>query len=177
MRKRLCAAVLVISFLLSGCQEDDISGEENLAAYQEYYEAVESNSSFSETSSNYTVSAELTEVSDGSYRYYIIIDEPTTAMYHCAVMAVENDISYTEADHMMPSIGVLDDSDYSMVPNQVNTDDGFVKGMTLSGESSDDTISIKMLVEWKNAASTKTTREFIGFVLNEEGMNPLGESD
>lgn len=176
MRKRFCTALMVISFLLSGCQEED-TNEENMTAYQEYYAAVETNSSFVETSANYTVSAELTEVNDGTYRYYIIIDDPQTAMYHCAVMVVENDISYADADHMMPSIGILDDSDYSLVPNQVNTKDGFVKGMTLSGESSADTVVVKMLVEWKNSTLTKTTREFIGFVLNEDGMSPLGDGN
>lgn len=156
----LCCGIAV----LCGCAKktDDSA---TLDEYQTYYNAVAENVSFASTSKNFNCELEMTQVEDGTYRYYIVMDQPVSAMYDIVAIVVENDVAYNDAEKMMPSIGIFDDTK-SMIPNQVDTANGFVKGIALSGESSASTIKLKMLVQWMDKAKKNSTREFLSYTLS-----------
>ena len=153
-----------IMAVLCGCAKktDDSA---TLDEYQTYYNAVAENVSFTSTSKNFNCELEMTQVEDGTYRYYIVMDQPVSAMYDIVAIVVENDVAYNDAEKMMPSIGIFDDTK-SMIPNQVDTANGFVKGIALSGESSTSTIKLKMLVQWMDKAKKNSTREFLSYTLS-----------
>jgi uncharacterized protein YceK len=162
--QKLLKAILCCSILtFSGCTKNttDAAAQEE---YQTYYNTVSENVSFADAAKNFTCELEMTQVEDGTYRYYVVIDHPVSAMYNIITIAVENDIKYDDADKMMPSMGIFDDPK-SMIPGQVDTKNGFVKGIALSGESSESKINLKLLVQWTDKAEKTTTREFIKYSL------------
>lgn len=156
--------------VLTGCTKKDDKADAEAALYESYYESISSNEIFITQSNYYSLSGEIVQVSDGTYRYSIILDSPQVAMYNVVMMAVENDIPYMNATKMMPSIGILDDQ-YSLVPYQSNTSRNYVKGLVISGESDTSSIDIKLLVEWTNRSHEKEFREFWSFTLDENGIN------
>lgn len=156
--------------LLGGCSSPDTSESAAQAAYEGYYTSIETNSSFAQSSLYYSVSAEMTEMSDKTYRYYIVIDNPQIAMYDIVVMAVENDIPLASADKMMPNIGIFDSTEYCMIPFQSNPDDGYVKGLVISGECTSNPVSLKILVEWDDRNGENTQREFLQMELTPDGI-------
>ena len=153
--------------VMVGCQNNTNSSSET--SYEVYYRVIEENTSFKNESDYYTISGEMVEMDDGTYRYYIIIDEPKVTMYDVIILMVEDDIPYETNTKMMPSSGIFE-KPVCMVPNQVNTEDGFVKGIVLSGETNKGVVKIEMVVEWQNSGRTITTRDFISFNLNVRGI-------
>ncbi len=165
--KRVVISLCALFLMLTGCSSkrntlsaDHIVNQSQMEIYETYYDAVMNADSYMEESENYTISTEMNKVPDGTYRYYVIFDEPKTAMFNCIILAVENDISYKDADKMMPSAGIFD-TPSNMIPNQVNYDDGYVKGIALSGETDQNGVDLKILVQWTNQDGSHTSREFI----------------
>lgn len=167
--KQLIAAMLAVS-LLCGCGTAS-SRETNTDAanYETYYRTVSSNEDWMDGSYYFTLSGEMAQVEDGSYRYYVFLDDARIAMYDIAMIAVENDTAYDANAKMMPNIGIMGSGAYTMIPNQYNPDRGFVKGLVISGETQDDSITLKVLVEWRDKDLENVERAFIGFTLTTDG--------
>ncbi len=168
MNKSWLGCVLVAGLVLSGCTTDE-SESAALLRYKSYYAAIAENTDFSTSSDMYTLSAEMTEEQDGNRAYYIFVDDPQAAMYDVVVMAVENNMPYDTNVKMMPSIGVFD-GPYSMIPYQVNKKDGFVKGVVVSGSTNQESVNLKVMVEWKDRYREKVSRDFYSFALSEKGV-------
>lgn len=167
MKKLMISIVCAGMLLISGCQKKTTTDDTAAQEYKAYYNTVSETTAFASSSKNFTCELEMTQVADSSYRYYVVIDDPQIAMYDVVAIVVENDVSYDDAEKMMPSIGIFDDKK-SLVPNQVDTDNGFVKGIALSGESSESSIQIKLLVQWMDKTKKNTTREFLKYDLTAE---------
>ena len=164
--KKIYCLFLSTLLVLSGCS----SKKQALSLYEAYYQIISENTEYVEESSNYSLSYEVEKSDDGNYYYYIFLDSPTISMYDVVMMAIENDVSYSSNLKMVPSIGIFD-GNYNLVPNQINKDKGYVKGLVISGESEEDTIHIKLMVEWKNKNRDKTSREFHNVELTENGYS------
>lgn len=159
--------LMICTALLCGCSSSTVSKE--MVLYEEAYEKVLNNQDWDTESECYTLSGELGQEDDGTYNYVLILDDVRTAMYHVSLIAVENDTPYDEADKMMPSIGIFD-GPFAMIPGQVNSEDGFVKGMAASGETDQSSVDLKIMVSWTNEDSSKTSEEFFHVTLDESGM-------
>lgn len=168
--KKLLFVLISYSLLLSGCTKKDDTTKALNALYEGYYEAVSSSEYFITQSDYYTLSGEIVAVQDGTYRYSIILDNPQIAMYDVVMMGVENNIEYSEAKKMMPSIGLLSDK-YSLIPFQSNSEKNYVKGLVISGESKKVSVQLKLLVEWSNRLRDKQYREFFDITLDESGIS------
>lgn len=142
--------------MLCGCTRNskDNLNQAGIETYETYYTEVISNGHYTETSQYFTLSYEMIRVEDGSYRYYIILDDPKIAMYNVMMIAVENGVSYQECETMVPSFGIFEDR-VSLVPGQVNYEEGYVKGISISGQSDKDTMDLLILVRWKSSDGTQ----------------------
>lgn len=161
--------VLLISLaMLCGCSNKKTASKQ-MMQYEEDYEKVLANQNWISESSCYSLSGEMSKGNDGSYNYVLVIDEARTAMYHVSLIAVENDTPYKDANKMMPSIGIFD-GPFALVPNQVNSDEGYVKGMAASGQTDESSVDLKIMVSWTNEDSSKTSEEFFHVILDESGM-------
>jgi hypothetical protein len=153
---------------LSGCSSSS-DVDTDAQKYEAYYQTVLTNDTWMDGSLYFSLSAEMSQVEDGSYRYYIFLDDAQIAMYQIAMIAVENDTPYGQGDKMMPNIGIMGSSTYTMIPNQAAPELGFVKGLVISGESEDPSLDLKVLVEWKDKSLDRVSRAFIAFTLDESG--------
>lgn len=155
MKKKILN-VLLIGLLLCGCTRNskDNLNQAGIETYETYYTEVISNGHYTETSQYFTLSYEMIRVEDGSYRYYIILDDPKIAMYNVMMIAVENGVSYQECETMVPSFGIFEDR-VSLVPGQVNYEEAYVKGISISGQSDKDTMDLLILVRWKSSDGTQ----------------------
>ena len=168
MRKFFLILSLVLMACGCGTRHDSTL---KMETYETYYRIVQENTHLSGTSMYYSLSGEMITLPDGSHRYYVIVDQPQIAMYDCVVFIVENDILYSEAVKMMPCMGVFDEK-VSMVPNQVNREAGYVKGISVSGECSDESVHLHILVEWKDKNRKDTFREFQSYIMSTSGFTP-----
>ncbi len=163
---------LLCAFLFAGCfMRKDNSAD--FAAYEGFYKSILDNDKFQEGSLYYQISAEMSTLADGSHRYYIFLDDAQIAMYDVVMLAVENGTPFEGGTKMMPSIGVFESQDYSLIPYQARTEKGFVKGLVLSGETQDDSIDIALLVEWRDKNKENAHREYLSFAITEEGYTAM----
>ena len=174
MRKLLTALVLVCMFLTS-CSKP-ASEDIYMVNYEAYTRSLAEATKFVPMSRYYSVSGAMSELPDGTYRYYVFVDEPKIAMIDVVVLAVENGMEYTSGGKMMPSSGIWGDP-VSMIPNQINKENGFVKGIMLNGECSTDHVDLKLLVEWKDRSRKEVTREFIELSLSMEDNEILPDEE
>ena len=165
--EKIVISLLTAVLLLTGCSN---SKKLVLETYEMYYQIISENSEYVKDSPYYTLSYEVKKGDDNQYNYYLFLDNPSISMYDVVFMAVENDVSFNSNLQMVPSIF---DGKYQLVPNQINKDKGFVKGMMISGESSYDKINLKVLVEWKDKSRKKTIREFHHVQLTLDGYTYL----
>lgn len=151
--------LLICLIVLTSCNEDDDS---RVNIYNEMINNINNADDFIEKSEHYSVTFETTFTSDGQ-RYYIVIDNPTTAMYDVTVLAFEQG---TDTDiEFAPNAGIFEGS-INMIPNQINKDQGFVKGVSISGILKNNAAPIYCLVQWKDEKSSHVYREYL--ILNEK---------
>lgn len=159
MRKSLLIAMLVL--LLVGCGSNAESDDKiKLENYAYIYQTITDNDTFNSVSNYYDMQVVVTKIADDEYRYDIIIDNPKIAMYDIKMMAIENNIDYSMADKMMPSIGIFDDEEYNMVPYQINVDLGYVKGIVISGVTGNPIVNLKIRITWKDYTQVIETKEY-----------------
>lgn len=169
---------LVLLILLSGCLERprDVAFERALTLYESHYFSILDNDRFLTSSNNFDLIIEKYELSS-QFRYDLIIDNPQVAMYEIVIVIVENNQDFETLENLGPSIGVFDTT-VNLVPNQINVDKGFPRGILLSGVSSMDKIQLKVMVSWKDYYKLKQNREYftvdVDFLAVEE---PLDSTD
>ena len=155
MKNRMITAV-ICALLSCGCTlkstRQDLY-QSAIDTYETYYTEVLGNGHYTDTCDYFTLSYEMTQVEGDGYRYYVILDDPTIAMYNVMMIAVENAVPYEQCETMVPSFGIFEDR-VSLVPGQVNYEAGFVRGISISGESDEDHMDLLILVKWKCSDGT-----------------------
>ena len=157
---------VLICLLLAGCNQSDIVLKEKYETYKLHYQSILNSTQFKQTSSNYNISTSLTALSDGNYRYDVFVDEPKIAMYDVEILAIVDDGLLLISDEMMPSIGIYEDSEYHLIPYQVDAELGYQKGFNLNGVVNQNKVNLKVLVMWKDYFKIKTEREYFNFVID-----------
>jgi hypothetical protein len=168
---KIIKTVMCLFLFLSGCSKktEEVSNEK-YEEYQTYYEIVTTNRKFDESTSHFHIALEMSQIPDGTYRYAIVVDEAQIAMYDVVMIAVEDNTAFNDATKMMPSLGIFEDTS-SLIPGQVNVDQGYARGLAMSGECENDGVDLQILVQYKNAKRTKETREFFSYHLDTEGYS------
>ncbi len=164
--KKFILASLMFLCLLTGCEksEETIDPSAN-ERYKEMINQLESRTDFKSSSEYYDISYEVAKINDG-YRFYITIDNAKVAMYGIEAIAIESDVDYSS--NMAANIGLFEDIEYSLIPNQVYTEKGFVKGVSISGVSSSENPTLYLMVTWHNKDLSVTNREFFKLTLGDE---------
>jgi hypothetical protein len=158
--------VLITLFLMTSCTSD-AQLDAKYEAYRSSYQNLLNSTSFLERSNQFSISAEVSDLGNGQYRYDVYIDEAKIAMYDLEILTIVDEGLLVISDDMMPSIGIYDDLEYAMVPYQINTDAGYVKGFNLNGISEKKPIFLKVSVSWKDYFKIRSYKEIFRFELNE----------
>ena len=145
--------LLLCFLMLTGCHSNDAS----LKLYNEMIEILTNSDDYSNTSKYFTITYETTLTNDG-LRYYIVIDNPLMAMYDVNVIAFEEGADTD--NEFAPNAGIFDE-EINLVPNQINIDMGYAKGISISGLCTDESKAILCLVQWKDENNSKVYREYL----------------
>ena len=119
MFKKILVVVMLIS--LSACSyfnKKDIAAEDSL--YQAYYNSIKDNSKYTANNNYFKISAEMSQLPQGNYLYYVFIDEPQIAMYDIKVMIMEDGFIMNEDSDLLATVGIVDDTKVNMIPYQVD---------------------------------------------------------
>ena len=163
--KKLLVLLLTI-LCLCGCQE---IATENVDPDQRYFDminTIKEHEVFINTSNYYDVSVEMAKIDEG-YRYYVTIDNARIALYDIEAMAIEQDVDYSNT--MAANIGIFEEKEYSMIPNQKNPEKGFVSGLVMSGVSELPETTLYIYVSFKNADYSEIKTEYFKLDVKYEG--------
>ncbi|NLA78811.1 MAG: hypothetical protein GX845_04600 [Erysipelothrix sp.] len=169
MKRKILVIIMLV--VLSACARGSkVVEEENLERYKAYYSFIFDNDRFIREPQHYELDIVFTKM-NSQYRYDIIIDQPIIAMYDIEVMVVEDDLVYDSTDKMMPNFGIFEDKKVSMIPNQVDGDLGYVKGVIVSGVVERNIVELKIMVGWRDYSKLVSHREFFIRNLDYEKMS------
>ena len=90
-------------------------------------------------------------------------------MYDIVALALSDGVDTSTL--MQPSVGIFEDKNYTMIPNQVKKEAGFVEGLMLSGTVDDLNKKVKLLVEWYDKELLNRQVEYLEIDLLEQGDN------
>ena len=158
--------IICILFLFSGCQSDGKQKANPDERYMYIIEMISEHESFQETSNYFDIAAEMAKIENG-YRYYITIDNPRIAMYDIELLAIEKNVDYRS--NMAANVGIFEEKEYHMVPNQSNPDQGYVKGIVASGISRDPSTTLYIFVQFKNSDYSAVRSEYFRLDVSYEG--------
>ena len=155
LNKIICICLIL---LLSGCNYINKTESDPNSRYVYLVEMLQEHTTYTNHSNFFDIDVEMSKINDG-YRYYVIIDKPTLAMYDIEVLAIEPDGDYI--NNMAANVGIFDEREYHMIPNQANSEEGFVKGVIASGLTKNSEITLHIFVQFKNADFTNVNSEYI----------------
>ena len=150
--------VLLVVLLLCACQN---KGQKKTDASDRYLSIIDNiftHNDFVSNSNYFDINAEVAKIDDG-YRFYVTIDNPRNALYDVEALAVEEGVDYSKI--MAANIGIFEDSEYCLIPNQTNPNRGFVEGVVISGVSTNPEVTLYVYVSFKNEDRSLTRYEYI----------------
>ena len=159
MKKALLIFTLLLA--LSGCMNIGRKEANVNERYSNIIELIKEHENFATTSNYYDISVEMAKINEG-YRYYITIDNPRIAMYDIELLAIEDGVDYMA--NMAANVGIFEETQYNMIPNQSNAAKGFTKGIIASGISTKPETTLYIFTQFKNQDFSKIHSEY--FKLN-----------
>ena len=156
MRKII--TLFMILFLLPGCSQIGKETVDPRERYAYIVEMIEEHEAFASASNYFDIDVEMAKI-EGGYRYYITVDNPRIAMYDIELLAIEKDVDYL--NNMAANVGIFEEKQYNMVPNQANSEMGYVKGIVASGLSKNPQTTLYVFVQFKNSDYSLSHSEFI----------------
>jgi len=176
MKKIIISVCLLL--LLTGCTNTDNEESNNDADYNALNKTILDNEEYLSESNNFDINIVTNDLGDGTFRYYLIVDNPKIAMYDVVAMACDVKNINIDTEFMCPNVGIYEGLQYNMIPNQSNKDQNYIKGFSLSGISDTEDITLKIVVVWNNLNDTKKFKEFISItnVADETEVDSIEEN-
>jgi hypothetical protein len=150
--------VLCLLLCLCGCEEDGKQMANPDDRYLYIIEMINEHENFQEVSNYFDIGTEMAKIENG-YRYYITVDNPRIAMYDIELLAIEEGVDYM--NNMAANVGIFEETQYNMVPNQANSEMGYVKGVVASGVTNNPQTTLYVFVQFKNSDYSLSHSEFI----------------
>lgn len=149
---------VLVTFLLSACSFPSKKKEDSNDRYYSIVENIFSQNDFARVSNYFDISGELAKIDDG-YRFYITIDNPRNALYDVEALAVEQGVDYTST--MAANVGIYDEKEFCLIPNQTNPNKGYVEGLVISGVTQNPETTLYVYVSFKNDDHSSTRYEYL----------------
>ena len=129
----------MLCLLIAGCKSDSNEmGDKLNLQYQKYIQKLIEQQEFNNKSDEFSIRLVLNKINDTETRYDIIIDSPKINMYALqAIAKVEND-----DESSLPSLGILEEESFSLVPGVVDKTRGIYRGVNLSGVTREKNINV-----------------------------------
>lgn len=165
--KRIMILCLMLSCLIGCSKEKDMENEMN-SRYENYIELIINNNGAASVDIPFEYNLDILKSDENTYIYELAIHDPIIAMYDVELLAV--DLSQMSEDFIAPSIGVVEDEIFNMLPYQSDIDKGFYPGLAVNGVSPNDTVKLDILVVYKD--STQTNEKYIFFSATKSYVEP-----
>lgn len=140
--------VLTLLLVITGCSSStsqDNTNDHLYEQYSSYLTKLENNKEFDSNSDDFNINLILNKTNKGNTRYDIIIDEPKEEMKDIkAIIKTDND-----KDETYPSIGLLEEETYSLIPGKIDKKNYIVKGLNLSGISTKSNFNVLIYITYK----------------------------
>ena len=163
--------VLILVLLLAGCSNRAKQmDEEKYNAYLTNYQSILDSEDKKSSSPNFDIRLVKNEL-DNRYRYDLIIDNPKIAMYGIKVlMIIDNTTRTIETDRMMPSLGILEEGEYNLIPYQIDLEKNCYGGLNLSVLDDNPSIHVSIMVSYTNKEKNKNYREFFRLAISADDV-------
>ena len=139
------ALILICCLVLIGCKNKDNNDNKFYRQYKEYENKIDNHNEF----------LVVNKVEDKKYRYDVIIDTPTINMYHLqAIAKVAGD-----DNESLPTLGILEEDIFSLVPEVVDKANGIYKGVNLSGITSKSEFSVLVYLTFSTDKQSNNKEE------------------
>lgn len=149
---------VIICILLAGCSNNDPVNDKSNRLYEQYklYEQIlNKTKNYQDGSDEFSIKLIINKIDDSMNRYDIVIDSPKINMYHLqAIAKVEQD----ESDSL-PSLGILEDEVFSLVPNIIDKAKEIYKGVNLSGVTEKKEFNILVYLTFYSDENSKKKEE------------------
>lgn len=150
---------LCMILCLFGCTSTQ-KKEEQEKIYNGFKDSLLNNAQLISGNIPFAYSMEIEE-KDAAYVYTISISEPKVAMSNIQMMILNpEDIS---KDIQTATIGIFDELNYHMVPNQINEKDGYFSSLQLQGSSKEKDFVVYVTVAWKDSNQLVQYQVFFSF--------------
>lgn len=165
--------ILIFILIISGCSDESSRNELLLSKYETAYGELVENDTFTTNSDLFDLEVVVNKINEHEYRIDVILDKPQMAMYNVQMMMEINPSGVAQYDEVLPSLGIVDDTQYNLIPYQSNIENGFYSGLVLSGISTKSSGEITLMIQWTDYAATKVFDEFIKLEYSEKDIVEL----
>lgn len=140
--------IFFVLFFLTGClsKKETVSySDKQYNEYIEYYKNLKNNTKFETECQDFSIRLVTNKISNGKIRYDVIIDQP------CVEMESIKAIAYVDShEKNVPSIGLLEEENFSLKPNYIDKKNGYYKGVNLSGITSKNLFDVKIYLTYNS---------------------------
>lgn len=168
MKMKKCLIIIISMLLFVGCTNTKNSDDQDILAkqYQIYADKLDNQQSYQTDCKEFTIKLIVNSIDDKSSRYDIIIDSPQINMYHLqAIAKVEKD-----ENKSLPTLGILEENTFSLVPGVIDKENGIYKGINLSGITNKKNFSVLVyLTFYQDSKNKKKEERFIKLYGNASG--------
>ena len=149
---------VIICILLTGCSNENIVDDDSNRLYEQYLEyekKLVKQQDYQVTSDEFMIRLVVNKIDDNNNRYDIIIDNPKINMYHLQAIAK---VSQDE-NESLPSLGILENDVFSLIPNLVDKANGIYKGVNLSGITKENKFDVLIYLTFYSDEECKKKEE------------------
>ena len=155
IKMKKIALILICCLVLIGCKNKDNNDNKFYRQYKEYENKIDNHNEFLNATNEFNIRLVVNKVEDKKYRYDVIIDTPTINMYHLqAIAKVAGD-----DNESLPTLGILEEDIFSLVPEVVDKANGIYKGVNLSGITSKSEFSVLVYLTFSTDKQSNNKEE------------------
>ena len=120
--------ILLCVLMLCGCKKTQSLESKQFDIYNTLKSQLSMQKQFDKESGDFTIQV-LFQKRETDYRYDVIIDQPQNEMLSITALSYVDE----KDENLCPSIGVFDEDDMHLRKGYVNKEEGYYKGIELSG--------------------------------------------
>lgn len=147
--------LLICCIMLTGCNKTAQPVNKLDKQFQEFKNKLEHADDFLETTDEFAIHLIVNKIDNEEYRYDVIIDMPVINMYHLQAIAK---IAGSK-NESMPTLGVLENDVFSLVPGVVDKEQGIYKGVNLSGITKEKEFTVLIYLTFSLDKQSKNKEE------------------
>lgn len=154
MKNRWIVGLILCLILVGSCTNIKVNKQE--VTYKNLINKLINNQNFEKSTNDFSIITLVNKLNN-DFRYDLIIKEPQIEMYNLKVLAILKD----EKDASFPSLGILENDTFHLVPNKIDKSKGYYEGVNLSGISKKENVKLLVYISYTSKETELIERYFI----------------